>query len=540
MNEVQSNLYEMLIELDDICRKNDIIYYLAGGTALGAVRNQGFLPWDDDIDLYITRENWLKLEKVLENTNLESRSIVTMNNTDYYCNPIPRYVNCNTTLIYRSQMLCGKAAGQHIEMLIMDPMPIDEKEKDNFKRHLLVYTELITPYFVVNRGVINPDSYFDYKLYNHYYKMSKKIGLKATLKKLENILFQYSEEDCEVFCMRWGLRILMYDKRMFGTPRLQLFEDREFYVAEHAEEIFRIAYGDTWMYIPEANEQVTHNSFMDLTTPFEVYVNDYMQRLDRPSIFKAYKKNKRRLMKTLIKREQYVKSRLELKRLFLEDELNILWDDNTEKIETAVKNRDWKAIDLFYNSIDSFLFSPSSKKYYEIIRVDEERIYPYFLSLLLKGLYSKVIALSTRYQLNGIEFKDPKMLKLIELARRFKNVSQCIYDYDDIQGAGEELAEISDEFKNNILYKRNLYTIKLEQAKDSSDKLNQLKAELEKEIESTNDGELFKLLGDCHYYCGETEQANEAYAAAHNNTRNGMMLLDIYKKTGNKEFMMVE
>ena len=54
MNEVQSNLYEMLIELDDICRKNDIIYYLAGGTALGAVRNQGFLPWDDDIDLYIT------------------------------------------------------------------------------------------------------------------------------------------------------------------------------------------------------------------------------------------------------------------------------------------------------------------------------------------------------------------------------------------------------------------------------------------------------------------------------------------------------
>ena len=61
MNELHENLFKLLIELDTLCRENDIDYFLSGGTALGAIRNQCFLPWDDDIDLFITRENWKKL-----------------------------------------------------------------------------------------------------------------------------------------------------------------------------------------------------------------------------------------------------------------------------------------------------------------------------------------------------------------------------------------------------------------------------------------------------------------------------------------------
>ena len=66
MDQLQRTLYQLLTELDEICRRNDIEYYMAGGTALGAVRGGGFLPWDDDIDLYITRKNWDKLVKVME------------------------------------------------------------------------------------------------------------------------------------------------------------------------------------------------------------------------------------------------------------------------------------------------------------------------------------------------------------------------------------------------------------------------------------------------------------------------------------------
>lgn len=73
MNELQQRLYGLLKEVDGICKRNDITYYLAGGAALGAIRGGGFLPWDDDIDLYITRKNWDRLVEVMEKEELEDR-----------------------------------------------------------------------------------------------------------------------------------------------------------------------------------------------------------------------------------------------------------------------------------------------------------------------------------------------------------------------------------------------------------------------------------------------------------------------------------
>ena len=122
MNTVQENLFRLLTEIDGICKKYGIKYFLAGGTALGTVRNHCFLPWDDDIDLYITRDNWNKLRHIIEteeNVFPEGRSLVYNENTKYYCNPIPRYVDNTTTAIYKSQALAGKACGQHIEFLII-------------------------------------------------------------------------------------------------------------------------------------------------------------------------------------------------------------------------------------------------------------------------------------------------------------------------------------------------------------------------------------------------------------------------------------
>lgn len=57
---------EMLIEVDRICRKNNIKYSLDGGTLLGAIRHKGFIPWDDDLDVMFTHveyENFIRLAK---------------------------------------------------------------------------------------------------------------------------------------------------------------------------------------------------------------------------------------------------------------------------------------------------------------------------------------------------------------------------------------------------------------------------------------------------------------------------------------------
>lgn len=58
-------LLELMIEFNEICKKNNIHYTLHGGSLLGAIREHGFIPWDDDIDTAMTREEFQKLQRCL-------------------------------------------------------------------------------------------------------------------------------------------------------------------------------------------------------------------------------------------------------------------------------------------------------------------------------------------------------------------------------------------------------------------------------------------------------------------------------------------
>lgn len=62
----QEKLLELMLVFDTICRKDGINYTLHGGTLLGAVREKGFIPWDDDMDIAMTREEFEKLEAELK------------------------------------------------------------------------------------------------------------------------------------------------------------------------------------------------------------------------------------------------------------------------------------------------------------------------------------------------------------------------------------------------------------------------------------------------------------------------------------------
>lgn len=69
IRELQKVLIEMIDFIDKICKENGIIYYLYSGTALGAIRHKGFIPWDDDLDIIMTPENFEKFKKVFEKKN---------------------------------------------------------------------------------------------------------------------------------------------------------------------------------------------------------------------------------------------------------------------------------------------------------------------------------------------------------------------------------------------------------------------------------------------------------------------------------------
>ena len=65
LRKAQLCMLDILIQFDKVCRNNNISYWLDGGTLLGAVRHQGFIPWDDDLDVCIQSKDYPKLREAL-------------------------------------------------------------------------------------------------------------------------------------------------------------------------------------------------------------------------------------------------------------------------------------------------------------------------------------------------------------------------------------------------------------------------------------------------------------------------------------------
>ena len=63
MTEKQEHLLQLFREIDEICKENNLRYVMAGGTAIGVVRNEGFIPWDDDMDITMKRQDYIKFAR---------------------------------------------------------------------------------------------------------------------------------------------------------------------------------------------------------------------------------------------------------------------------------------------------------------------------------------------------------------------------------------------------------------------------------------------------------------------------------------------
>ena len=64
LRELQLKQLDMLVYFRDFCEKNNLTFYLIGGALIGALRNGGFVPWDDDVDVMLPREDYEKLYKL--------------------------------------------------------------------------------------------------------------------------------------------------------------------------------------------------------------------------------------------------------------------------------------------------------------------------------------------------------------------------------------------------------------------------------------------------------------------------------------------
>lgn len=99
LHKLQQLQLECLVELDRICRENGIDYFLGGGTLLGAVRHGGFIPWDDDIDVMMTRENFDRLAKIAPSTVGKGFFYQNSTTDPYYHSPFAKLRRTGTLFV---------------------------------------------------------------------------------------------------------------------------------------------------------------------------------------------------------------------------------------------------------------------------------------------------------------------------------------------------------------------------------------------------------------------------------------------------------
>lgn len=259
--EIKRIEFKILKSIHDICMTNNINYSLAGGTLLGAIRHKGFIPWDDDVDILMTRENYERfVDYCTKNETAFNFLCCTASNE--YGQPFAKACDKNTYLIEENVI-----RGNYTEGIYVDIFPIDyigdsvEEAKRAYakrrfksellvaanwgkfiksKTHGIIYEPFRLAFFIISR-FINPN-----KLARSI--ESKNAKNKDTNRKYSGCFYgSYREKEI--------LKSEIYEKTIMGE-----FEGEKFLILENYDEYLNCLYGD-YMKLPPIEKQKTHHGF---------------------------------------------------------------------------------------------------------------------------------------------------------------------------------------------------------------------------------------------------------------------------------------
>lgn len=261
----QGIMFQMLCELDAICRRNNINYMLFAGSALGAVRHKGFIPWDDDLDIVMLREDYDRFLSVAPN-ELDSKQYYLQKEFSSHWPMFFSKLRKNNTACIERQI--PKDSKMH-QGIYIDIFPCDNLSDNKIIRKLqFVASKIVIAKSVYRRGYLT-----DSVLKKMFIQASRLLPLKPFWKFTTN---QRARDSNMVHTFFGGARNYqknVYPRKWFEHSVQLPFEGGLFPVSAYYDDLLRKMYGDYMTPLPEEKRgQKIHAEIMDTETSYEKYI----------------------------------------------------------------------------------------------------------------------------------------------------------------------------------------------------------------------------------------------------------------------------
>jgi lipopolysaccharide cholinephosphotransferase len=258
MNDLQKKLLEMFTYLTKTLEDNGLRYYAVAGTMLGAVRHEGFIPWDDDIDIAMPRADYEKAIKLFSEVK-DHYLIEGVNSKEKdFVYSFAKFYDVNTTLVEKQKIKIKR--GVYIDIFPLDGIgDTYESAFKNFKRinRLNALRAIkICNYRKGRKWYKNLAAIFGYLLPLNVKKISKKIDKLCSKKDFDE-------------CNYVGCLITPYkqkeimSKDLYGQPKKYKFENISIYGPEKYDEYLTNLYKD-WRKLPPENKRVSPHNFVEI------------------------------------------------------------------------------------------------------------------------------------------------------------------------------------------------------------------------------------------------------------------------------------
>lgn len=260
--KIQKIELQALLEIDRICRKHNIKYTLTGGSLLGAIRHKGFIPWDDDIDIAMMRNDFIRFENVCKK-ELDSTFFYQSHQTEKNYLRLYSKLRVNGTVFKESVH-----ANHNIHHgVYIDIFPIDYTPTQKFKRemHILAY------------------SFFNYGLAAKYLNIQARAGKRKLMAYLLRIIYlPFSKEflysNANRIAMKYKdsteklhtiifsgtyLRKECFEYGMYTKYCDLTFENNNIMSICNYEKYLEAVYGN-YMELPPKEKQISHHNITEL------------------------------------------------------------------------------------------------------------------------------------------------------------------------------------------------------------------------------------------------------------------------------------